>query len=253
MKRSLRFKHMRGTEEFWVPAALAAVSAGGQAVNQSNANQRAQNVEVQNINQQQQYRQQANDQVKALTQQIGKNNPQQLANTEESQFVNTLRKNEAGSAAGGSTGTNANNFGQPVSAIPQNISGASKQYKQGANASQQETQQYGNTEAGEMSAVDSAVRQRQNEGLAMQTLGTNLNLIGANSAGTNFVNQLRAQTAGQQSPWASLFSGILGGTAKTAASNGLPWNTSNNSTNVWYNPPTQVGGGFLPPPTGGSP
>src|SRR6202453_2435810 len=209
-----------GTEEFWVPAVLAAVSAGGQAVNSANANSRAQNAEIQGIQQQQQYRQQANDQVKALTQQISTNNPQQLANTEESQFVNTLRKNEAGSAAGGSTGTNANTFGQPVSALPQNITGASKQYQQSSAGAQKEAQQYGNTEAGEMSAIDSAVRQRQNEGLAMQTLGTNLNLLGANSASTNFVNQLRAQTAGQQSPWGSLFSGILGGVANSAAKNG---------------------------------
>jgi hypothetical protein len=71
-----------------------------------------------------------------------------------------------------------------------------------------------------MSAVDAAVRQRQNEGLAMQTLGTNLNLLGAQSGATGFVNQLRAQAAGQTSPWASLFSNILGGTANSAAKNG---------------------------------
>jgi hypothetical protein len=228
MKKSFRFKHMRGTEAFWVPAALAAVSAGGQAINQSNANSRAQNAEVQGIQQQQQYRQQANDQVKALTQQINQNNPQQIANSEESNFVNTLRQNEAGSAAGGSTGTNANTFGQPVSALPQNVAGASKQYQASSGAAQKEAQQYGNTEAGQMSAIDSAVRQRQNEGLAMQTLGTNLNLLGGESAGTGFVNQLRAQTAGRQSPWGGLFSDILGG------KNGIA-NTSAN--NGWFGPP----------------
>jgi hypothetical protein len=242
-----------GTEEFWVPAVLAAVSAGGQAVNSANANSRAQNAEIQGIQQQQQYREQANSQVKALTQQINTNTPQQLANQEQSQFVNTLRSNEAGSAAGGSTGTNQNTFGQPVSALPQNITGASKQYQNSANASQKQTQQYGNTEAGEMSAIDSAVRQRQNEGLAMQTLGTNLNLLGGESGASGFVNQLRAQTAGQQSPWASLFSGILGGVAKGASQNGLPWNTPSSNTNVWYTPPTQAGGGFLPMPTASSP
>ena len=209
-----------GTEEFWIPAVLAAVSAGGQAVNQSNANSRAQNAEVQNIDQQQQLRQQANDQVKALTQQINTNSPQQIASKEESQFVNTLRNAQAGTAAGGASNGNSNTFGQPVSALPQNVAGASKSYQQSANAAQKEAQQYGNTEAGLMSAIDAAVRQRQNEGLAMQTLGTNLNLLGGQSQMSNWVNQLRAQTAGQSSPWASLFSNILGGTAKTAASNG---------------------------------
>ena len=58
MKRMLwNERILCGTEEFWVPAVLAAVSAGGQAINQSNANSRAQNTEVQNITQQQQLRQ----------------------------------------------------------------------------------------------------------------------------------------------------------------------------------------------------
>lgn len=229
-----------GTEEFWIPAALAAVSAGGQAVNQSNANQRAQNAEVQGIQQQQQYRQQANDRVKALTQQINTNNPQQIADKEESQFVNTLRNAQAGTAAGGSSSTNPNTFGQPVSALPQNIGGASKQYQNSANAAQKETQQYGNTEAGQMSAIDAAVRQRQNEGLAMQTLGTNLNLLGGQSAQSGFVNQLRAQAAGQASPWASLFSNILGGTAQSAARNG------------WFGPQSSIPAPASVNPYGGS-
>jgi hypothetical protein len=243
-----------GTEAFWIPTVLAAVSAGGQAVNQNNANQRAQNAEVQNIAQQQQYRQQANDQVKNLTQQIATNNPQTLANAETSQFVNTLRKNEAGSAAGGTTANDPNNFGAPVSALPQNIGGASKQYQNSAKASQQETQQYGNTEAGQMSAIDSAVRQRQNEGLALNTLGTNLNLIGANSAATGFVNQLRAQAAGVSSPWASMFSNILGKGAQGMAQNG--WfapAAAGLSEGASINPAYAPASGLVNTPTFGSP
>jgi hypothetical protein len=227
-----------GTEAFWVPAVLAAVSAGGQAINQSNANQRAQNVETQNIDQQQQAREQANSQVKNLTQQIATNSPGQIANQEQSQFVNTLRNNEAGSAAGGTTANDPNNFGAPVSALPQNTAGSSKQYQAATKAAQQQVQQYGNTEAGQMSAIDAAVRQRQNEGLAMNTLGTNLNLLGAQSAATGFVNQLRAQAASQPSPWASLFSGILGGTAQGMAKNG--WFAGSNTT-----PPPVLGNGSI--------
>lgn len=190
-----------------------------QAVNQSNANSRAQSAEVQGIQQQQQLREQANSQVKNLTSQIANNNPQQLANQEQSQFVNTLRKNEAGSEAPGATGSNDTNFGAPVSALGQ-PAGASSRYKADTAAAQKQTQQYGNDYAGQMSAIDSAVRQRQNEGLAMQTLGTNLNLLGGQSAGTGFVNALRAQSAGQTSPWASLFSGLLTKGASGMANNG---------------------------------
>ena len=227
-----------GTEEFYVPLILAAVSAAGQQVNQSAANSRAQNTEVQNLQQQQQLRQQANDQVKSLTQQINTNNPQQIADQDQTAFVNNLRKNEAGSAAGGSTGTNSNTFGQPVSALPQTISGASKQYQAGTAASQKESQQYGNTEASQMSALDSAVRQRQNEGLAMQTLGTNLNLLGGQSQMTNFVNQLRAQTASQPNPWASILAGGVGAAGKGMATNG--WFAPSSTPNAYTSSPSQL-------------
>src|SRR5580658_7662802 len=119
----------RGTEEFWVPALVAAVGSAGQAVNQSNANKRASNAEVQSIDDQQQFRQQASDQVKNLTQQIATNSPQQIANKETSDFVNTLRKNAAGSAQPGATSSTPDtNFGAPVSALPP-AAGASSRYK----------------------------------------------------------------------------------------------------------------------------
>ena len=227
MKSIFRFDpHLlaRGTEEFWVPAVISALGTGVQAVNQSNANSRAQNAEVQGIEQQQQYRQQANDQVKGLTNQIAKNTPQQIADQEQSKFVNTLRQNEAGSEAPSATGTNDTNFGAPVSALAP-AAGASSRYKSDTAAAQKQTQQYGNDYSGQMSAIDSAVRQRQNEGLALNTLGTNLNVLGGESAGTGFVNQLRAQSAGQTSPWASLFSGLLKQGANGMSNNGWFANT----------------------------
>lgn len=197
-----------GTEAFWIPAAIAAAGAVGSGVNQMNANKRASNTEAQSIANQAQFREQANSQVKNLTNQITQSNPQQIANKETSDFVNTLRKNAAGSAQPGATSASDTNFGAPVSALPP-ASGASSRYKSDTATSQKETQQYGTTEAGQMSAIDSAIRQRQNEGLALNTLGTNLNTLGAESYTKNFVDQLRAQAAGQANPWAGMFGNIL--------------------------------------------
>lgn len=209
----------RGTEEFWVPALVAAVGSAGQAVNQSNANKRSQNAQVQSIDNQQQFRQQANDQVKNLTQQIAQNSPQQIANQETSQFVNTLRKNQAGSAApNAASGTPDTNFGAPVSALPP-AAGASSRYQSDSANAQKQTQQYGNDYASEIGQIDAAVRQRQNEGLALNTLGTNLNTLGAESYTKNFVDQLRAQTAGQANPWVGLFSNMLQKGASAYATN----------------------------------
>lgn len=225
-----------GTEEFWIPAAVSLLAGGAQAVNQSNANSRAQNQEVQSLADQEQYRQRANDQVKALTQQISTNTPQQIAGKETGDFVNTLRRNAAGSAAGGPTNTNDNTFGAPVSALPP-AAGTSSRYKTSSANSQKETQQFGNTIAGEVGNIDAAVRERQNEGLAMQTLGTNLNTLGAESYTKNFVDQLRAQTAGQANPWVGLFSGILSRGANAYSQNPTMFSNPsiNSQLNDWSN------------------
>lgn len=220
-----------GSEAFWVPAVIAAAGAGAQGINQMQANKRASNSEVQSIIDQQQYRQQANDQVKNLTQQIATNTPQQIASKETGDFVNTLRKNAAGSAAPGATSssTNDTNFGAPVSAMPP-AAGASSRYKSDTAASQKQVQQYGNTYANEIGNIDAAVRQRQNEGLALNTLGTNLNTLGAESYTKNFVDQLRSQAAGQANPWVGLFSNMLQKGASAYAMNAGGPPAANGST-----------------------
>jgi hypothetical protein len=206
-----------GTEEFWIPAVMAAVSAAGSAVNSNNANQRSQNAEVQAQDNQNMFRNQANNLVKQQTQKIATSDPDAIANQEKGNFVNTLRQNVGGNT--GNTSTDPTNFGAPTSALGP-TAGASSRYKSGSTAAAEQTQQYGNTYAGDESAVDAAVRQRQNEGLQMQTLATNLNGINQQSYSQGFVDQLRAKAAGVQSPWASLFSGVLGGAAQSAAKNG---------------------------------
>ena len=239
---SRRQRRSRGTEAFWIPAAIAAAGAAGQGVNQMQANKRASNAEVQSIANQAQYRNQATNQVKNLTQQIAQNSPQQIANKETSDFVNTLRKNQAGSAQPGATGTSDTNFGAPVSALPP-AGGASARYKSDAGAAQQQVQQYGDTTAKQIGAIDSAVRQRQNEGLAMNTLGTNLNTLGAESYTKNFVDQLRSQAAGQTNPWVSLFSNMLQKGASAYAMSPGSGTTPGNFT-------SQYSGGYAPTSTG---
>jgi hypothetical protein len=230
-----------GTEAFWVPAVLAAVSAGGQYANASNAASRANNGETQSIIDQGQIRNQANGQVQQLTKQIAGNNPNALKDQAETSFVNALRQNAAGSTQGGNTAPGSTNFGASVSALAPSTVGSSR-YKAGTAASQKQVEQFGNTNAGEMASVDAAVRQRQNEGLAMQTLGTGLNGLGAQSYTKNFVDQLRAQTAGQQSPWVGLFSNLAQNAASYYSKNPLGGPSS------YYG---QYSGGLTDP--GGSP
>jgi hypothetical protein len=208
-----------GTEAFWVPAVMAAVGTGAQYVNQQNASTRQNNAEVQAINNQQQIRGNANAQVKQLTDQVAQNTPTQIQGQETGAFVNTLRKNAAGSTQGGPTNLNPTNGGQSVSALAP-ASGASSRYNADTAASQKAVQDFGQTNASELSAVDAAVRQRQNEGLAMQTLGTNLNGLNLQSQTQSFVDQLRSLTAGQANPWVSILGKGLNSAAGGMAKNG---------------------------------
>lgn len=232
-----------GTEAFWVPALLAAAGTGANYVNTQNANSRQQAGEVQTILDQQKLQQQGSGQVKALTSQIARNTPDQLAAQATGKYVDVLRKNAAGTQKGGSGGSSLL-FGQPTSSLPTTINAGSR-YKADTAASQNETSDFGNQLAGTMGQIDAATRQRQNEGLAANTLGTNLNLLGAQSYTQNFADQLRTQAAGQASPWLSLLGGVLSGTGNAMSKNAggkkvVPSNAFGGAT------PTGAGSGLAP-------
>jgi hypothetical protein len=197
-----------GTEAFWVPAVLAAASAGGQYVNQKQAANRQDTAEAQSIRDQQDIQQKAAGEVNSLTKQIAQNSPNQIQGKATGDYVNQLR-----TAAASADSNKSPTFGASTSGLAP-VAGASGRYNADVGKSQQQVQDYGNTTAGEMGAMDAAVRQRQNEGLAQQTLGTNLNTLGAQSYTKSFVDQLRAQAAGVQNPWVTLGTGMLGAGAK---------------------------------------
>jgi hypothetical protein len=224
-----------GTEEFWVPVALAALSGGAQYANQSKANSRANAAETQNIVEQQQLQDKANAQVHSLTQQINQNSPSQIQAQATGDYVNELRKNAAGSTQGGSTTGGPTTYGASTSALAPSVGGSSR-YQTDQGTSQQQVEDYGNKYAGELGALDAAVRQRQNEGLAMNTLATNMNTLNQQSWGRNFVNQLRSQAAGNANPWVSLFSSMLGAGAKNYTPN--PGGTGGVPVNPWLMPTT---------------
>jgi hypothetical protein len=182
-----------GTESFWIPAAIAAVGGGAEYVNQRNANNRQQDATVKGIQDQARIQSEAAGKASALTRQIAASNPNKIAGTATGAYVDQLRRN---ASAPGS------------SAIAPSVIGSSR-YKSGVDQSAQNVANFGNTNASEMGNIDAAVRQRQNEGLAMQDLGTDLNGLGAKSYTTNFVDQLRQQQAGTANPWVSLFAGML--------------------------------------------
>lgn len=191
----------------FIAPALGIGSSLINAVNSGNANSRERSAEQQAIADQENIRNNALSDVRQTTTAIGNDSPVKLANTSTGQFVANLRQNGAGSPTGAG------------SSLSPALAGADPRYARGVAASQGAVQGYGNTLAGDMGRMNGAVLERQNEGIAQQGLQTNLNSLGAQSATQNYVDQLRAQAAGQQSPWAALGAGILGNVATYGSKN----------------------------------
>lgn len=178
----------------------AAVGGAGTLVNylgNQQADKNANNAEIYNVQQQQALQNQALGGVNALTRQIANDTPTQLAGKSTGQFVSNLRSNMAGA-------------GQPNSqSALAPVAGANPRYAQDVANAQTQVQNYGNTAAGNMGAINGQTLERQNEGLAQQTMGTTLNGINAQSQMDNYVNQLRAQSAAQGNPWTRLLGNAL--------------------------------------------
>ena len=192
---------------FILPLIGAALNYG----NQKAANARGQESELQAINGQTNFRNKAMTDVSNTTNAIKNNNPNAIKNADSTSFVNSLRTNAAANSSPNG----------PTSALGP-TPGASSRYGKDVASGTAANQSYGNAQAGEMSAVDAAVRQRQNEALAQQTLSTNLNTLGGASQSQNFVDQLRTQAASQVNPWGSMLANLASNAGKALALNYNP-------------------------------
>jgi hypothetical protein len=195
-----------GTEEFWVPAVLTALSAGGSAYNSISANDRAQKQEVAGIQEQQDLRQKAAGAVNKTVQNIQGSNPNTAARQSTSDFISQLRQNEG-----------ANN---PLLSAANATPGADKRYAAGGASTNAAVQNYGDTQASDLGQMTGAVRQRQEEGNDTSSLGTQLGLYGEQSGQDSFLTQLRAAASGVPNPWVGLGSSLLGAGAKGLISSG---------------------------------
>lgn len=185
-------------EAFWIPAVVAALGAGGEFVNQRNASQRQDNATAQGIMNQQKLESEAAGMAGKTTRDIARSDPNKIAAKSTGDYVAQLRRN----AAGGSES-------DPLKSALAPVAGASSRYNADKATAQTAVSNYGNEQAGQLGQIDAAVRQRQNEGGLMQTLQTSLNGVGARSQTQQYLDQLRAQQAGQKNPWVTLGSKLL--------------------------------------------
>lgn len=180
-----------GTEEFWIPAAISALGVGTTYAVQQDAANKQDRAQAQAIQNQQDIQNKASGAARRTLEKVQSSNPQALQNSSTAQYVDQLRRNAAGAAVGG-----------PDSSL--STVGGSGRYKEGVAQAQKDVNAKGNVLAGQLGAIDAATRQRQNEGLSFGDLATQLTGYGAQSQTQSFVDQLRANVAGQANPWGQL-------------------------------------------------
>lgn len=203
---------------FLIPTLLSAAGTAAQYVNQSQANSRQNAAEIQATQNQNNYKKQAAQDVAQTTQTVANDNPAQLQDKATQQYIQTLRNNVG---SGTQPGVESSLTGQI---------GANPRYATAENNSNATVQNFGNTLASEKGATDAAVRQRQNEGLDLGTLSTQLGGINQNSYSQAFADQLKANAAGTPNPWVLAASQALKGYANASSAN-----TPYGSPNTWNN------------------
>ena len=189
-----------GTEEFWVPAVIAAVGAGAQQVDAHNTAQRQDEQAAQGIRIQGADQQKADTQVAQNIQKLQGSSPEAARANAANAFITQLRRNSAEST------------GVPVA-------GGSARYKGDIATSNQNITDYGNNLADTQASILAPNLQRQAEGQNSQQLAANLSEIGRQSQANAFLSQLRMRGI-TNNPWAQAGGSILEGVGNGMASSG---------------------------------
>jgi hypothetical protein len=93
-----------------------------------------------------------------------------------------------------------------VVGLPEGV--GSDAFKQDSAAANESVKQYGKTNAGLMATMEGAGTQRMREGFGYGRLGTDLNLIGRQAAGDDFINSLKLKGI-QRNPWLDFAGGVM--------------------------------------------
>lgn len=191
-----------GTEEFWIPAAVAALGAGVQQVDAHHTAQQQDEQAAQGIRIQSQDQQKADSQVGQAIQKDQQSNPETARANATNAFINQLRANKA-NAIGGGTAPGA----------------VSSRYTGDTNTAAQTVKDYGTNAATTQAGIMAPELQRQAEGQTSAQLASNLGEVGRQSQADAFLSNLRLRGV-QNNPWMQAGGSILQGIGNGMASSG---------------------------------
>lgn len=212
----------------YVALALAAASAGAQYVNTQNTARRQDQQAAQGIMNQARIQKEADAKVNASVSELEGSDSASERSQRLGDYIQTLRNNRAGIEGGSEPGYGSAAF-----------------QADSAQAGKDATK-YSENMAGLMSRMDAPTMQRQGEAFDYGNLATEIGLIGRQSAGQRFIDELRLNSI-RRSAGLDLAAGLMGAAsgavgsgasvAGTVPSGGMTAsNGTNNVSGIFYNP-----------------
>ena len=178
----------------WIAAGLAAASAGTQYVNTEHTASRQDQAAAQAIRNQGQLQKKANADVNKAVAKVADSNSADARNGRLNDYMTQLRKNRSQVQAGS----------EPII--------GSQTFRTDAAQAGNDANKYAATTAGLMASMDAPQIQRRNEGFDYGRLATDLALVGRQSRGQNFLDQLRLRNI-RRNPELDLASGLMSAAA----------------------------------------
>ena len=183
-----------GAEAIWVPLLMSAASAGVSAYNTNETAKRQDAALADSIRNQAGKQREADAKVNAEVARLKESRSATDETQRAGDYARQLIRNRAAMMNG----------------LNPTVGGAAVQSDSAQAA--QAAQSLADQTAGLMAMQDSAGMQRQREGFDFGRLGTDLGLIGRESSGQQYIDQMRMRAI-QRNPWLDIGSGILGGAA----------------------------------------
>ncbi len=175
----------------YVALALAAASAGAQYINTQNTARRQDEAAAQGILNQGRIQQQADAKVNASITDLEGSDSSSERSERLDDYIQTLRNNRANVEGGADPG-----YGSDV-------------FKADAAKAGADSTKYAEGVAGLMSRMDAPTMQRQGEAFSYGNLATDIGLIGRQSAGQRFIDDLRLNSI-RRSAGLDLAAGLMG-------------------------------------------
>lgn len=207
----------------WVAVALALVSAGATAYNTNRTAKKQDAAAARGIRQQAENQRQANAKLNKTLEFAEKSKPEEARKRTQQQYQQALRAQAPAALQG----------------LQRSTGGAA--FNDAAGAAQTQATNYGDLISNLMARMDAPDLQRQAEANAYGNLGMDLDVIGGNVRGDQFLNNLRVGSI-RRNPWIDAGAQVAGGAAQGYAANGGAWTGSQVPDSLRYS----YTGGDLP-------